>query len=117
MIDGKKVDMEIVVNDTVQRHVRETAKRESAVEPNWMDTLRFWVVVGALVGLGVYAIATFSLWLREVAAIGRDQDQLVCNCDRGDFSVLRADPKGAKLLETSVGRLVKRDDREVREID
>jgi hypothetical protein len=65
MINGNKVDMEIVVNDTVQHLVRETAVRERIVEPNWMDTLRFWVVCGALVGLAVYAIATFSLWLRD----------------------------------------------------
>jgi hypothetical protein len=65
MIDGKKVDMEIVVNDTVQREVQETATRDGAAEPNWMDKLRFWVVVFALGGLGVYAVATFGLWLRD----------------------------------------------------
>lgn len=65
MIDGKKVEMEIVVNDTVEHLVRETATRTTVAEPNWMDTLRFYVVVGALAGLAVYAVATFGLWLRD----------------------------------------------------
>jgi hypothetical protein len=63
MIDGKKVDMEIVVTDTVEHLIKETATRTDPLEPNWMDTLRFCVVVSALVGLGVYAVATFGLWL------------------------------------------------------
>jgi hypothetical protein len=63
--DGKPFDMEIMVNDTIKREVRETASRTVTAEPNWMDGLRFWVVVAALVGLGVYAIAVFGLWLRD----------------------------------------------------
>jgi hypothetical protein len=65
MLDGKKVDMEIVVNDTVERLIRETATRTNLGEPNWMDMLRFYVVVGALFGLGIYSLAVFCLWFRD----------------------------------------------------
>jgi len=64
-VDGKKVDVKIVANDTVYRPVQETAAREIVTQPSAMDTVRYWALVGALVVLGVYAVAVIGLWVRD----------------------------------------------------
>ena len=53
---------------------------------------------------------------RKVAAIPRDQDQLVRQGERGDFPILRANADGAKLLKPTFGRLVIGEDREAGKI-
>jgi len=73
-VDGKKVDVEILANDTVRQPVALTAGHEIVTQPTSMDTLRYWVLVAAIVALAVYGVFVFCLWARDKLARRETKD-------------------------------------------
>jgi hypothetical protein len=64
-IDGKKVEVEVVAYDTSWEPVTLTAVHEIITQPSWMDTLKFIVLVGVVVYVGIYAGFVMVLWGRD----------------------------------------------------
>lgn len=64
-IDGKKLDVEIVAYDTVERPVTMAKTQELITQVSKEEMLTYWLMVCILGVLGLYAIATFVFWVRD----------------------------------------------------
>jgi hypothetical protein len=64
-VDGRKVDLEVIANDTVYHEVREAAAASVVTQPNAMESLKYGVLVGCIIALAVYGVFVFCLWARD----------------------------------------------------
>jgi hypothetical protein len=77
-VDGKKVDVEVIANDTVYREVREVTAASVVIEPNATESLKYWVLVFCIAALAVYGTFVFCLWARDKWSRleGKDTDDM-----------------------------------------